>query len=311
MRRPQPACLALALLLTAVPVAHAQLGGLKKKAVDKVTGKDTVAVAGKGAAKPKCDASSMVITADVVDRYLKSMAARDAAVQKLAKEPSKTGAYYSAVLKRQAIRKRKAEFDLHRGPDWEKNKAITKRLMAGDTTAAWDLNALSESLNENQVTVPELDWESQQKGNARMDSTMMAAGGFSQCDWTDLGERLPRMVGLIANDPNTTDFQGYGTAKDAAVIRPRIAELSLALGIDYVSPEEKLRRERQRKAEEEEAAKPASTGNAQTDCMLLAQQKFAKAHQAELEAAEKAKDVNALMKLSMDMNAEMAKCTSE
>lgn len=310
MRRRHPACLALVLLLSALPAAHAQLGGLKKKVADKVTGKDTVAVAGKGA-KAKCDASSMVITSDVVDRYLKSWAARDAELHRLAKEPGKTGAYYTAVLKRQAIQKRKTEFDLHRGPDWDKNQAIMKRLMTGDTTAPREAAALEESLNPNQVAVPELDWENQQKANARMDSTMQVAGGFTACDWKDLGERLPRMVGLLVNDPDAKDFQGYGTAKDAAVIRPRIAELAVALGINYVSPEEKTRREKQRKAEEEEAAQPASTGNAQTDCMMKIQQKWSKAHQAELDAAQKAQDVNAVLRLSQELNAEMAKCPSQ
>jgi hypothetical protein len=313
MPRPQPVFLALALLLTAVPVAHAQLGGLKKKVADKVTGRDTVAVA--GTAKPKCDASSMVITNDVVDRYIKSMAARDAQMEKLAKEPGKTGAYYAAVLKQQAVRRRKAEYDLHKGPDWEKHKVLQKRLMsevmsAKDATPTIKENdALTESLNPSRVEIPEIDWETQKKGNARIDSTMMVAGGFSACDWKDLGEKMPRLVGTLANDPNTKDLQGFGTAKDAAVIRPRLAELTRAMGMEYVSPEDKVRLEADRKAEQEEAAKPPSSGNPQTDCMMAAQVKWQKAHQPELEAASKAKDMNAIMRLNGELSAEMAKCS--
>jgi len=312
MRRPQPARLTLALLLMAVSVANAQLGALKKKAVDKATGKDTVATAAK--AKPKCDASSMAITGDVVDRYLKSMAARDAEMQRLAKEPGKTGAYYSAVLQRETIYRRKADYDLHKGPDWEKHKALQKRfkseLTSGkDPTATiQEDNALTESLNPGRVQIPDLDWQSQERGNFRMDSTMMAASKFSDCDWKDLGERLPRMVGFLVNDPKTKDFQGYGTEKDAAAIRPRIPELARAMGMNYVSPEDQARLDADAAAEK---AAAASTGNPQTDCMGEAHKKWAKAHQAELDAAQAKNDIDAVMKLSMDLNAEMAKCTPQ
>ena len=152
--------------------------------MEKVKGKDTVAVAGK-AAKPKCDASSMVITGDVVDRYLKSQAAAGAEMQKLAKEPGKTGAYYSALLQHLAVKRRKAEYDLHRGPDWEKHVALQKRFVS-EANAGKDPGptlredyALTESLNPGRVQIPELEWEDQPKGNARVDSTMMVAGGFS------------------------------------------------------------------------------------------------------------------------------------
>ncbi len=311
MPRPQPVFLALALLLTAVPVAHAQLGGLKKKVADKVTGRDTVAVAGKGGGKVKCDASSMVITADVVDRYLKAYAARDAEILKLAKEPTKTGAYYAALLKRNAIQKRKDEFELRRGPDWEKYKAINKRRSTGDTLAVREQAALSESLDPNSVTLPELAWEDQQKRTARLDSVMIAGGGFSACDWTDLGERLPWIVSTLVNDPNAKDFGGKGTAKDAAVIRPRLAELALGMGIDYVTPEEKARREQHKKAEDEALVKVVTTsGDPQTDCIMKAQQDWAKAHKAELDAAQKSKDQGAIMRLSLEMNQAAAKCVS-
>jgi hypothetical protein len=312
MRRLQPACLALALLLTAVPVANAQFGGLKKKALDKATGKDTVATAAK--AKPKCDASSMAITGDVVDRYLKSLAAAGAEMQKLAKEPGKTGAYYSALLQYQAVQKRRAEYDLHKGPDWEKRKALKKRLNS-DITSGKDPTAtiqedqaLTESLNPGRVEIPDIDWQSQQRGNFRMDSTQQAAGKFSECDWTDLGERLPRMVGILVDDPKAKDFQGYGTEKDAAAIRPRIPELARALGLTYVTPEDQARLDADAKAEK---AAATSTGNPQTDCMTKAHEKWAKAHQAELDAAQAKNDIDTVMKLSMDLNAEMAKCTPQ
>jgi hypothetical protein len=308
MRRSLIACLSLALLLAAVPAAHAQLGGLKKKVADKVAGKkpDTTATV---AAKPKCDNSSMVISSDVVDRYLKSLAARDAEMQKLAKEPGQTGAFYSAVLKRQAVERRQAEYELHRGPDWEKNQALQKRLMTGDASAVQEQTALSQSINPHAVEVPELEWEAQQKGSVRIDSVMRVAGRFSECDWLNVGtERLPRLIYILVADPETKDLQGFGTPQEAAVIRPRVAELARAMNIKYVSPEDKARL----KAEEEEAKRlaqqPTSTGNPQTDCMVKVQMEFAKAHQKEFEAAQKSQDVNATMKLSQQLGLEMAKC---
>jgi hypothetical protein len=305
MPRPRSVRLALALLLFAVPTAHAQLGGLKKKLVDKATGRDTVA-AGKGAAK--CDASSMVISGDVVDRYLRSLAARDAEIQKLAKEPGKTGAYYSALFKRQAVEKRKAEYDLRRGPDWEKNKALSKRLRSGDAAAAREQAALGESLNPSSVQVPALEWESQQKINARVDSVMMRAGGFSECDWSTLGERLPRMIDILAHHPE--EFKGYGTEKEAAAIRPRMTELTRALGYPYVwTAADSARVKAEDEALAEVMTEPASTGNPQTDCMLKIQRQWTKAHKAELEAAQDKGDQNTLMRLSMEMNAELAKCS--
>ena len=111
MRRLLTLLLPLALLAAASP-AQAQLGGLKKKLTDKVTKKpDTALVAG-GASQAKCDKSTMVITSDVVDRYLKGMAARDAEIKKIAREPGPNQGYFTAVAKREAIEKRKREFDL-------------------------------------------------------------------------------------------------------------------------------------------------------------------------------------------------------
>src|SRR4029078_8564449 len=81
-------------------------------------------------------ASSIVITNDVVDRYLKSLSARDADVQQLAKQPGATGQYYSALLQRHAIQKRKDVFEQQQGPDFAKYEAIQKRLAAGGTTPA-------------------------------------------------------------------------------------------------------------------------------------------------------------------------------
>src|SRR4029453_14175566 len=263
MLRPLPVCLSL-LLLAAAPAAHAQVGGIVKKATGQVTGKKTDSTT-TPAAKPKLDPTSIVITKNVVDSYLKSLSARDAEVQKLAKAPGATGAYYSAILKRQAIQKRKDEFDLQQGPDWDKYQAIQKRLMVGDTTAIPDQIALSQSLDPSSVQIPQLDWQSQQNANASIDSTMRVAGGFSPCDWQDLGERMPRLVQILAQDPNATNFQGYGTPKEAAAVQPKVPQLAPLLHISLAS------QERAKKQAPAAATKPASSGDTQMDGRARAQ----------------------------------------
>jgi len=279
MLRPLPVCLGL-LLLPAAPT-HAQVGGIVKKATGQVTAKKTDSTP-TPAAKPKCDPSSIVITNDVVDRYLKSLSAREAAFQKLAKEPGPTGAYYSGILQRQAIQ---------------------KRLAAGDTTAVQDQVALFASMDASSVPLPQLDWQSQQNASATMDSTMRTAGAFSPCDWQDVGERMPRLVQIMAQDPNATNFQGYGTSKEAAAVQPKVPQLASLLHISLASEE------RAKKQAPAAATQPASSGDPQMDCMAKAQADWSKKHQAELEAASKAQDMNTIMKLNNELQTEMAKCS--
>jgi len=302
------AALGCFLIVSLTPgAAQAQLGGLvKKKAVEKATGKKETE-----AAKPKCDASKMVITSDVVGRYLRGLEARNAMEQKLAKEPGPTGAYYAAVLKRRLIEQRKAEFDLRRGPDWEKQEALQKRLIQGDTAAYSAQAALAQSLNPNSVPLPELDWNSQQKSHASMDSTTRVTGNFSDCDWIDLGERLPRLVWIIAQNENAKDFQGYGTAAEAAAIKPRIAELARAMDIKYESVEVRARKAELARQDSAKAAAPPTTGDPQMDCMSRVQTEYLKAHQKELDAASEKQDMATLMGLTQAAAAEaMKKCPS-
>lgn len=308
------ALLFLAAMLAAPASAHAQFGGLKKKLKDKVTGKqpDTVAVAG-GVTGTKCDKSTMVITSDVVDRYLKGMKARDLELQKIAKEPGPTSAYYAAVARREAIEHRKREFDLRRGPDWERYKVIYPRMAKGDQAAVGQQQALADSLDPSRVEVPELDWKAQQENNKRLDSVAMTVAGISACDWggNGIGDRIPMLVSIYASDPNTKDLRGYGTPLEGAAIKARLAELEDALGYHGKAKggsAEFTEAEKAHIKEEDDklAQSMIQTGDPYTDCVTKAQQEWYKKHQAELEKAGKDKDMAASQRLAMQMAQETA-----
>ena len=298
--------LCLVLPLAAASTAPAQVGGIVKKAAPKVPsvpGQQQAAAP----AKPKCDNSQVVIDNDVVTRYQKSLSARDTYYQSLAKQPGSIGAYYTAVQKRKAIQQRKAAFDSRTGPDWQKQEAITKRMMNGDTTAAYDQAALSQALDMYQVQLPALEWDDQNKVQVGTDSAMMAAGKFGPCDWLDLGERVPRVVGTLAQDENAKDFQGYATQKEVAAIKPHLAELASLLGFNYESAADKARKKKQADSLAAAAAAPRSTGDPTLDCMAKFQQDWAKTHQAEMEAVQKSGDMNEMMRLNSAMSLEMPK----
>lgn len=302
MRRLLAACLSLILVLAAVAPAHAQLGGLKKKVAEKVTGKkDSTATGATG--KAKCDKSTMVITGDVVDRYLKALAARDAEMQKIAREPGKAGAYYAGYFKRREIALRKREFELRRGKDWERYKVLYPKMIHGDQAALKQQQALADSLDPNKVEMPELDWEAQQKGNARLDSVMIQASGIPACDWggNGIGDRMPMLVSILVNDPETKDFRGFGTLQEGAAVKARITELATGLGYSKsILPTEAEKAHV--KAEDEKLNEAAiATGDPYTDCVTKAQREFMKKHQAELERANKDRDMAASQRLSMLM----------
>jgi hypothetical protein len=305
------------MLLLAVHPAHAQLGGLKKKVADKVAGKkpDTT-VAASGSAKPKCDKSTMVITSDVVDRYLKGMAARDAEIRKIAREPGPIGAYYAALSKRQDTERRKREFDLRRGPDWEKYKVVYPKMVKGDQAAMAQQRALMDSLDPNKVMVPEPDWNAQQAQNQRTDSVAMAAAGIPACDWggNGIGDRIPMLVSIYANDPNAKDLRGYGTPPEGAAVKARLKDLMAALGYGdrgrgAGAGAEFTEAEKAHIKEEDEKLQRLTvlTGDAYTDCATGVQQAFMKKHQAEFDKLQKQQDMAASQKLSMELMQETEK----
>jgi len=299
------ALLAVAMLQPA-PV-FAQLGGIKKRVADRVAGKPDTTVTAQ--AKPKCDATSIVITADLVDRYLESFTAREAELARLARERGETGQYWTAWLKRREIERRQREYKLHRGPDYQKYRAILTRLMSGDTTAAREGGQLEQELDPNRIAVPEVKWETQAQGNGRLDAAQREAGGFSECDWTNgVVERLPLMVLYLADASADGERLALerGTKAEVAAVRARVPELAKALEISYQTEAERLQLAREDSLATQRALEsqlsPADV------CAQRAGLDFAKKHKDELDAAQKQGDTAALMRLGLLMAQEQQKC---
>jgi hypothetical protein len=294
------------LLLLALPAAlSAQFGNIKKKVTDAAKPPATQPAPG---AQPKCDASTLVITPEVVDRYLKALAAGDGEMARLAKQPGDTGKYWSAYLRAQQQQQRKLEFDAHRGPDWQKYQGYQARIEKGDTTAVQPMVAIQRDVDA-QVQMPDVSWEVQRAGNNRLDEVKRQAGGFSVCDWTNgIQEKLPRTVQALANNDDQKQVEqqlsGQVTPAEISAVKPKLSELARELGIRYRSPEDRKREQQEQQAAVQRQMDPRSA------CLVKASQAFADAHKTELEAAQKAGDVNAMLKLSQLQQAEMAKCYS-
>ncbi len=317
MRRP---CLIPMLVLLSWLIAPtraaAQLGAIKKKATEQLPGQQPKPTGVKPA--PKCDASTIVITTDVADRYLKSLAAGDAELAKLAKEPGEVGHYYTVYNQRQVIQRQKEDHRLHRRPAWEsyhqRRKAIYQRLMKGDMKAQAELEALEQEVNPTLPSLPENAWESTRQGNARMDSVMLKAGGFSECDWKRIAGDPPTISyivsNLVSNRAAAADnLKGVATAAEIKAVDPRLPELARALGYDYETAADRAQLAADSVMLEKEAKQPVLTGDPMTDCVNKASAEFMEKHKAEFEAASKKSDQTELMRLAQLQSKEAAKCS--
>jgi len=286
--------LAVALLHPA-PVS-AQLGGIKKRVTDRVTGRTDTTTKAKA-----CDASGLLITADVVDRYIKSFTARDAELTRLSREPGETGRYWTAWLKRREIERRKREYDLHRGPDYEKYRALQPRLMKGDAAAQQEQQALAEELNPNRVKLPDLGWQTQQQGNQRADNAQREAGGFSECDWTNgIVERVPQMAYSLMDGSAEGEQNALqrGTKAEVAALKARVPDLARVLELSYQTEAERRQIARQDSLDNQRAIESQL---ADQPCPSRVAHEFMARHKAEFDQANEKGDTQALMRLSLLM----------
>jgi hypothetical protein len=302
---------ALALCLAATP-ADAQFGALKKKISKAVTGKSdsaaTVSAGSGSSGGASCDESDPVVTNELIDGYLRSLAARDAEIRKMAQEDTPTGRYYAAFLKREAAEARLAEYRAGRGPDYARYQELNKKGMAGDAAAMQQAMQVEQELSPERIKLPELEWDNQRKADTRLDRVMAEASGFDKCDWPVVMEFFPRAAGVVVDNPNPKGEQlntGWRSsplsADEVKVLRARRPELAKAFGWEL--PEAKAAAE---KRKQEQAKREFAEANPMAACMEREMKPFndkIEKRQAELEAAQKRGDTAALMAFSQEMQA--------
>lgn len=198
-----------------------------------------------GAVQPQAQAQAtqivvVPITEDVVTRYLKAVAVRDQAIQNLARENSDAGRYFAAVMRRDSLIRRENDFRAETGPDWERYKQLEASMQAGDTAAIGAMSRLQRAIDPSQVSIPPTDWNAQKAGNAKLDSTMKVAGGFSDGEWGYVNDQIPRVLAQMTNTGAAEDTavariaQSYTiTPDEVRAIRARRIELARALRYPY------------------------------------------------------------------------------
>lgn len=284
--------LTLAITLVLLPGnASAQIGGRIRSAVS-------------NAARPQQASQRAVqmvvvpITPQVVANYEKGFAARDQEMRRLAQEHTPLGQYYAARMRRDSAERRYAAYNAQTGPDYERAQQLMAAMQRGDTTAPMKLAQLGTEVS-TMPDVPEVDWSAQQAANAHMDTVMMQGAGYDAGEWAYLIDKVPPVVGLLANT-GTADTVVARVAQtvnitpdEVRAIGVRRVELARALGWSAQTDEDLARASKP--ATENPANDPSKNYNA---CMaegIKPIQEEAERRKAELEAAQQAGDMTKLV----------------
>lgn len=253
------ATLAAAIALSVVPaVSHAQLGGAlkraaKKKAEDALKGKpeqapeaappaDAAGRQGRAAenmpsasAVPKFDATTIEITAPVVDRFLTGMAAEQKARAAFAKDQAKGAEYEATIDKYERCVQKKMEERNAEGSEQHVGLYMNywQAVMRGDTT---NTRVLGDSLVKLGFGTPEaacgkrpvdaykarsrLENESSEVEGAGAD-----AGNFSVRQYSVLKERI---YPFVEAENRKQPLKGGYTDAEMAAMRAKLPELTAA-----------------------------------------------------------------------------------
>jgi hypothetical protein len=260
------------------------------------------------------------ITPDVVNRYFKALAARDQALASVARENSSTGRFFAARLKRDSLQRRQNDFRAETGPDWTRYQQLLADQQKGDTSAVSALMRLQASMDPDQVTIPDGDWNAQRAGNVKLDSVMKIASGLSDGEWGYVNDQIPRIAYMMAHNGALDDTtvariaqSSSVTPDEVKVVRARRVELARAFTVSYRSDEQIKRVE----SPETETAKSDSmaTANSYNGCMvheLAPIQAEGERRRAELETAQKNGDTQKLIefgqRVATAQQAAMQKC---
>lgn len=190
------------------------------------------------------------VSDDAVTRYLRAMQARTDEMRHLAQDNSDQGRYFAAVLLRDSLARRHAMFRRHVGPDWARYQQLQSAPPSTDASVNMRnfqaMGQVERSIDESQVQLPNLDWNTQQSANGHLDDVARQAGNFGICDWTVLVDIVPQVTQALSDDRSQgrperaiTDFQiGRSSGLhqgELRAIRAHAADLAQALAIDYPS----------------------------------------------------------------------------
>ena len=296
---------ALASLLLVPTPAHAQFGSLKKKLAGK---KDPPA-------QPAAAPQRPVITADLIQGYLKGLQARDAAMRKLAQESTPRGRYYAAYLRHQEAVRRHNDFNARVGSDWQRYNALSERgRQHQDADAMKQANAILESMNADNAPEPSTDgfsWQDQRDASTALDDAARQGAGLDAGTWSQISDLFPYAVARVSESDSLdpADLGSDWTRSEANTLLQYREQLARALAISYKSDAQIA----QEKADKAAADKLQQAANDQNACMEREMPAAERDKvQAEMQAAQKSGDMNKMMAVgqaySQKVQAATAKC---
>lgn len=303
MRIRHPRCVvattmtALVLTLVCATSAAAQFGGLKKK-LKRSTAPDAAAPAA-AAADPAGNGGTIVLTDDVIERFVTGLKAAQAERELARQEDTPYGRYQRGQTE-YAAAKQKCELAQQTFPQkmaadqklMDKYNALVDKMLKaqerGDQHGVQLYTDSAAAMTDPSCVVkeprqPDDYYDAQRAVDARAEKQVAKASGFSQ---TELGLVLERVEGILRGSPPPDVSQS-----EKAAVSPRAAELRSLLGIEDPT----ARKPKPAAAAPTPAPQPAPAGpqispaaSAMNDCMM----KNVQAHQADIEAlgqrAEKA-----------------------
>ncbi len=290
--------LAMAVMTVACTTsAAAQFGALKKKLKRQPTADASAPAA---PADPAASGGTIVLTDDVIERFVTGVKAGQAERDRARQENTSYGRYERAQAE-YATAKEKCELARQTFPQkmaadeklMDRYSALTDKMVKaqerGDQRAVELYSDSASAMADPSCAVkepkqPDDYYEAQRAVDARADKQVAKASGFSQ---GELGLVLERVEGILRGTPPPD-----ASASEKAAVSARAAELRSLLGI-----EDPAARKAKPAAAPAPAAQPAPAApqmspaaSAMNDCMV----KNMQAHQSEIEAlgqrAEKAQE---------------------
>ena len=262
------------------------------------------------AAKPKCDMSSVVVSNDVVSRYLKSLNARDAEIRSIAKENSAIGRYYAAVIKQQDEKRRWNDYQAGVGPDYTKEQEALKKAKGGDVNGYRVAVEVQRSVQPSDTKLPETSFEDQKAGNDRIDAAMKKAGDFDDCDWSGVTDVVPVVTYAVVQDSTVKPSDVHVgrptgvSADELAAVRAKRVELAKGLGLSYNTDG------RQTKSGGADTS-PMAAYNLCISIEMKPSLDYTEAHKGEMEAAQKAGDYAKMAEIAAKANDGMLAATNK